>query len=57
MERRVLLETFASHLPPDTIHFSSKLTSINKSSNGETALELEDGTRVSAKVDESVPDS
>ncbi|XP_031400198.1 monooxygenase 3 isoform X1 [Punica granatum] len=50
VERRVLLETFASHLPPETIRFSSKLTGIKKSSDGETVLELADGTQVSAKI-------
>ncbi|KAK4746526.1 hypothetical protein SAY87_012838 [Trapa incisa] len=50
VERRVLLETFESHLPPATIRFSSEVSSINKTRNGETLLELVDGTRVSAKI-------
>lgn len=50
MERRVLLETFATHLPPETIRFSSKLVKIEKSLDGKTVLELVDGTRISAKV-------
>lgn len=50
VERRVLLETLASRLPPDAISFSSKLANIERSENGETLLELEDGIRISAKV-------
>ncbi|XP_059299188.1 monooxygenase 2 [Lycium ferocissimum] len=50
VERRVLLETLASKLPPDAISFSSKLANIERSENGETLLELEDGIRISAKI-------
>uniref|UniRef100_M1C8H2 Monoxygenase n=2 Tax=Solanum tuberosum TaxID=4113 RepID=M1C8H2_SOLTU len=50
VERRVLLETLASRLPPDAISFSSKLANIERSENGETLLELEDGIRISAKI-------
>ncbi|XP_009608102.1 monooxygenase 2-like [Nicotiana tomentosiformis] len=50
VERRVLLETLASKLPPDAISFSSKLENIERSENGETMLELEDGIRISAKI-------
>lgn len=50
VERRVLLETLASKLPPDAISFSSKLANIERGENGETLLELEDGIRISAKV-------
>lgn len=50
MERRILLETVADQLPPEAIRFSSKLEKIGRSENGETLLELVDGTRLSAKV-------
>ncbi|XP_055832194.1 monooxygenase 2-like [Solanum dulcamara] len=50
VERRVLLETLASRLPTDAISFSSKLANIERSENGETLLELEDGIRISAKI-------
>ncbi|XP_049411880.1 monooxygenase 2-like [Solanum stenotomum] len=50
VERRVLLETLASRLPPDAISFSSKLANIERSENGETLLELDDGIRISAKI-------
>ncbi|KAJ8557939.1 hypothetical protein K7X08_004705 [Anisodus acutangulus] len=50
VERRVLLETLASKLPPDAISFSSKLANIERSENGETLLELEDGIQISAKI-------
>ncbi|CAN4097789.1 unnamed protein product [Withania somnifera] len=50
VERRVLLGTLASKLPPDAISFSSKLSKIERSENAETLLELEDGIRISAKI-------
>ncbi|KAI4338435.1 hypothetical protein MLD38_023496 [Melastoma candidum] len=50
VERRILLETFSHQLPPGTIRFSSKLSKIEKSGDGETLLELVDGTRVLAKI-------
>uniref|UniRef100_A0A3Q7HSM5 FAD-binding domain-containing protein n=1 Tax=Solanum lycopersicum TaxID=4081 RepID=A0A3Q7HSM5_SOLLC len=51
VERRVLLETLASKLPPNSISFSSKLSNIETSENGtNTLLQLQDGTRVSAEV-------
>ena len=50
MERRVLLETLAGQLPQDAIQFSSKLARIEASPNGETLLELADGSRLLAKV-------
>lgn len=50
VERRVLLETLANQLPPETVHFSSKLSKVSKGESGETMLELVDGTRLSAKV-------
>ncbi|PON97884.1 FAD-binding domain containing protein [Trema orientale] len=50
VERRVLLETLANQLPPDSIRFSSKLLTISKPESGGTMLELVDGTRLSAKI-------
>lgn len=50
VERRVLLETLASQLPPQTIKFSSKLKTIQSNANGDTQLELEDGSKLLAKV-------
>ena len=50
VERRVLLEILASQLPPETIRFSSKLESIQSNANGDTLLQLGDGTQFLAKV-------
>lgn len=50
MERRILLETLANELPPDTVQFSSKLANIERTENGEILLELEDGARLYSKV-------
>lgn len=50
MERRILLETLANQLPPESVQFSSKLAKIETSANGETLLELVDGSRLYAKV-------
>ncbi|KAG7637897.1 putative FAD-binding domain, FAD/NAD(P)-binding domain superfamily [Arabidopsis thaliana] len=51
VERRVLLETLASQLPPQTIRFSSKLESIQSNdANGDTLLQLKDGTRFLANI-------
>lgn len=50
VERRILLETLANELPENSVRFSSKLSSIERSKDGETLLELSDGTRLSAKV-------
>lgn len=50
MERKVLLETLASQLPRDTIKFSSQLAKIKATSNGDTLLELVDGSKLLAKV-------
>ncbi|XP_057475345.1 monooxygenase 2 isoform X1 [Actinidia eriantha] len=50
VERRILLETLANQLPPDTISYSSKLAKIEKSESSETLLELVDGTKISAKI-------
>ncbi|KAL3497566.1 hypothetical protein ACH5RR_040298 [Cinchona calisaya] len=50
VERRILLETLANQLPPDAISFSSKLENIQTKENGETLLELQDGTQLCAQV-------
>lgn len=50
VERRVLLETLASKLPPGAISFSSKLKSISEQGRDGTLLELEDGTQVLSKI-------
>ena len=55
MERRVLLETLASKLPPGTISFSSKLKSIAEQGPDGTLLELEDGRQILSKVGEKGP--
>ncbi|KAI8560567.1 hypothetical protein RHMOL_Rhmol04G0267800 [Rhododendron molle] len=50
VERRILLETLANQLPPDSISFGSKLGKIERSESGGTLLELADGSSISAKV-------
>lgn len=50
VERRLLLETLANELPKDTICFSSMLRNISRTETGETSLELDDGTRLLAKI-------
>ncbi|XVF51832.1 hypothetical protein PTKIN_Ptkin04bG0215900 [Pterospermum kingtungense] len=50
VERRILLETLANRLPPEAVKFSSKLSKIESTENGETLLELTDGTRLLAKI-------
>uniref|UniRef100_A0A0D3C4D3 FAD-binding domain-containing protein n=1 Tax=Brassica oleracea var. oleracea TaxID=109376 RepID=A0A0D3C4D3_BRAOL len=50
VERRVLLETLATQLPPETIKFSSKLKTIQSNANGDTQLELEDRSKLLAKI-------
>ncbi|KAG1354381.1 monooxygenase 2 [Cocos nucifera] len=50
VERRVLVETLASRLPPNTISFSSRLKSIERQGSEGTLLELDDGSRVLAKI-------
>ncbi|KAI3686500.1 hypothetical protein L1987_80178 [Smallanthus sonchifolius] len=50
VERRTLLETLAKQLPVDSICFSSKLARIERHKDGETLLELVNGTRISSKV-------
>nr|CAB3457990.1 unnamed protein product [Digitaria exilis] len=50
VERRVLLETLASKLPPGTISFSSKLKSIADQGPDGTLLELEDGRQILSKI-------
>ncbi|RDY00350.1 Monooxygenase 3, partial [Mucuna pruriens] len=50
VERRVLLETLASQLPRDTIQYSSQLQKIEASPDGDTLLELVDGSKLLAKI-------
>ncbi|XP_071696942.1 monooxygenase 2-like [Rutidosis leptorrhynchoides] len=50
VERGILLETLAKKLPADSISYSSKLAKIEKHENGETLLELANGTKISSKV-------
>ncbi|KAK0588048.1 hypothetical protein LWI29_033472 [Acer saccharum] len=50
VERRILLETLANQLPPESVHFSSKLANIETTADGETILELTNGTRLHAKI-------
>ncbi|CAL5062704.1 unnamed protein product [Urochloa decumbens] len=50
VERRVLLETIASKLPPGSISFSSKLKSIAEQGPDGTLLELEDGRQIISKI-------
>lgn len=50
VERRILLETLANQLPADAIRFSSRLATIARTETGETLLQLDDGTRLLAKV-------
>ncbi|XP_072983662.1 monooxygenase 2-like isoform X1 [Typha latifolia] len=50
VERRELLETLASKLPPNTIAFSSKLKSITRQGSDGTLLELDNGDRLLAKI-------
>ncbi|KAM0925610.1 hypothetical protein ACQ4PT_004086 [Festuca glaucescens] len=50
VERRVLLETLASKLPPGAISFSSKLKSVAGQGAEGTLLELQDGRRLRSKV-------
>ncbi|KAK5847268.1 hypothetical protein PVK06_003573 [Gossypium arboreum] len=48
VERRILLETLANELPPETVRFSSKLAKIQSSENDEALLQLTDGTTLLA---------
>ncbi|KAI8560556.1 hypothetical protein RHMOL_Rhmol04G0266700 [Rhododendron molle] len=50
VERRILLETLANQLPPDSISFGSKLGKIERSKSGGTLLELADGSSISTKI-------
>ncbi|AES94329.1 putative FAD-binding domain, FAD/NAD(P)-binding domain-containing protein [Medicago truncatula] len=50
VERRVLLETLAAQLPPDSIQYSSRLVKIEPSPNGDTLLEFLDGSKLVAKI-------
>ncbi|TKY70786.1 Zeaxanthin epoxidase [Spatholobus suberectus] len=49
VERRVLLETLASQLPRDSTQYSSQLQSVEASPNGDTLLELVNGSKLLAK--------
>ncbi|KAJ0961856.1 hypothetical protein J5N97_029684 [Dioscorea zingiberensis] len=50
VERRLLLETLASRLPSNAISFSSRLKKIEKHGTDETLLELENGSKILAKI-------
>ncbi|XP_065857119.1 monooxygenase 2 isoform X2 [Euphorbia lathyris] len=50
VERRVLLQTLANQLPPESIRFSSGLQNIETSENGETLLNFVNGTQILAKI-------
>ncbi|XP_073283661.1 monooxygenase 2-like isoform X2 [Primulina huaijiensis] len=50
VERRMLLETLASQLPPNTISFSSKIKNIERSEKDEIVLKLEDDSQISAEI-------
>ncbi|OMO95780.1 Monooxygenase, FAD-binding protein [Corchorus capsularis] len=50
VERRILVETLANELPSEAVQFSSKLAKIESRENGETLLELTNGTRLHAKI-------
>ncbi|RWR82537.1 zeaxanthin epoxidase, chloroplastic-like protein [Cinnamomum micranthum f. kanehirae] len=53
VHRKVLLETLAQELPPETILFSSKLASITTKVHQDSSLavlHMEDGTIINAKV-------
>ncbi|KAL9438898.1 hypothetical protein AB3S75_024545 [Citrus x aurantiifolia] len=50
VERRILLETLANQLPPESVQFSSELAKIKTSGNGVTILELVNGTQIYANT-------
>ncbi|KAK4844525.1 hypothetical protein QYF36_021288 [Acer negundo] len=50
VERRILLETLANQLPPESVHFSSRLANIETTADGETILELTNGARLQSKI-------
>ncbi|KAJ3671438.1 hypothetical protein LUZ60_007517 [Juncus effusus] len=50
VERRILLETLANKLPPNTISYSSRVKSVNAQGSDGTLLELEDGRQILAKL-------
>lgn len=50
VERRILLETLANQLPPDSIRFASKLGKIERTESGGILLELMNGSSISAKI-------
>ncbi|KAJ3678703.1 hypothetical protein LUZ60_002506 [Juncus effusus] len=50
VERRILLETLANKLPPNTISYSSRVKSVNAQGGDGTLLKLEDGRQILAKL-------
>lgn len=51
VERRILLQSLADQLPPNSLQFSSKLARIEQDdATGETKLELTNGAHLSAKI-------
>lgn len=50
VERRELLETLARQLPSDSILYLSKLKGLTKQGDGQTLLELDDGSQILAKI-------
>jgi hypothetical protein len=52
VERKILLETLAIKLPSAAVQFSSGLARMERRENGKMLLELVDGTRLLAKVNQ-----
>ncbi|XP_054792500.1 monooxygenase 2-like isoform X1 [Prosopis cineraria] len=50
VERRVLLENLSEKLPKDALQFSSKLSNIESTPDGDSLLHLVDGSKLLAKV-------
>ncbi|VFQ63734.1 unnamed protein product [Cuscuta campestris] len=50
VERRVVLESLANELPRDAISFSSGLSKIERLESGETLLELDNGSQLTANI-------
>ncbi|XP_028772879.1 monooxygenase 2 isoform X1 [Neltuma alba] len=50
VERRVLLETLSEKLPKDALQFSSNLSNIESTPNGDSLLHLVDGSKLLAKM-------
>jgi hypothetical protein len=57
VERKVLLEALAGPLPPGTIRYKSRVTSLKKSETtvGVTDIHLQDGSIYSAQVGQILP--